>query len=390
MTTVIGDERGRQRVVIEGVRPEIDGGRFPIKRTVGETVVVEADVFTDGHDALSALLRYRPESIEQWTELQMEFLGNDRWCAEFPVTRVGRYRYVVTGWVDHFATWRRDFVKKIDAGQDVHVDLLIGAQLIEGASRRAKKDEGRMLTTQVTALRSTSTPESDRIRMALGSELATMMATYPDRTHASTYDRELIVVVDREKARFSTWYEVFPRSCSPKAGQHGTFKDCEARLPYIAGMGFDVLYLPPIHPIGTTHRKGKNNAQISEPTDHGSPWAIGSLDGGHKAIHPGLGTLQDFRRLLEQARTHDIEIAMDIAFQCSPDHPYVQDHREWFRIRPDGTVQYAENPPKKYQDIFPLEFETDQWKALWEELKSVIDYWIEQGIRIFRVDNPHT
>lgn len=387
---MLRDEGGRQRVVIEGVRPEIDGGKFPIKRTIGETVVVEADVFTDGHDALSVLLRYRPESTEQWTELPMEFLGNDRWRAAFPVTTVGRYRYVVTGWADHFAAWRRDFVKKIDAGQDVQVDLLIGAQLVEEASRRAKKDEGRMLATSVTELRSTSTLESDRIRMVLGTELAIAMAKHPDRTHASTYDRELSVVVDREKARFSAWYEMFPRSCSPKAGQHGTFKDCEARLPYIAGMGFDVLYLPPIHPIGATHRKGKNNAQTGEPTDHGSPWAIGSPEGGHKAIHPELGTLHDFRRLMEQARTHDIEIAMDIAFQCSPDHPYVKDHREWFRVRPDGTVQYAENPPKKYQDIFPLEFETDQWKALWEELKSVIDYWIEQGIRIFRVDNPHT
>ena len=376
--------------MIEGVRPEIDGGRFPIKRTVGETVLVEADVFADGHDVLSVLLQYRPEASPQWTELPMELLANDRWRAAFPLTAMGRYRYSVTGWIDHFLTWRRDLVKKIDAEQDVRIDLLIGAQLIEQAVKRASNDAARVLSQWVGDLRATDKPESDRIRLVLSAELASMMARYPDRSLASTYDRELPVVVDREKARFSTWYEMFPRSCSATAGRHGTFKDCEARLAYIAEMGFDVLYLPPIHPIGKTHRKGKNNAETADSADQGSPWAIGASEGGHKAILPALGTLQDFRRLIEEARTHGIEIAMDIAFQCSPDHPYVEAHREWFRIRPDGTVQYAENPPKKYQDIFPLEFETDQWRALWEELKSVFDYWIEQGIRIFRVDNPHT
>ena len=386
----MGDEHGRQRVVIERVRPEIEGGRFPIKRTVGEDVVVEADVFADGHDALSVLLQYRHEADQQWTEMSMEFLGNDRWRASFPVTTVGRYRYTVTGWVDHFFTWRRDLIKKIDDGQDVQVDVLIGAKLIDEAGGRATKEDGRMLAMWVTELRSAATPESDRIRATLNPEIASLMAKYPDRRFATLYDRELAVVVDREKARFSAWYEMFPRSCSPKAGQHGTFKDCEAHLPYVASMAFDVLYLPPIHPIGQTHRKGRNNASTCGPADPGSPWAIGSLEGGHTSLHPQLGTLQDFRRLMEQARTFGIEIAIDIAFQCSPDHPYVKEHREWFRIRPDGTVQYAENPPKKYQDILPLEFETDQWRELWDELKNVIDYWIEQGVRIFRVDNPHT
>lgn len=386
----MSDDRGRQRVMIEGVRPAVDGGRFPIKRTVGDVLTVEADVFADGHDALSVLLRYRSESVPEWTEVPMEGLGNDRWRASFPLTIMGRYRYSVTGWVDHFHTWRRDLIKKHDAGQDLRVDLLIGAQLIEKAGKQALKDVEKALSRWVKELRTTDTPESDRIRVALSAELAAMMAKHQERAHASSYDRESIVIVDRMKARFSTWYEMFPRSCNAKTDGHGTFKDCEGRLPYIASMGFDVLYLPPIHPIGVTHRKGKNNAPTSGPEDHGSPWAIGSPEGGHKAIHPALGTLQDFRRLMERARTHGLEIAMDIAFQCSPDHPYVKDHREWFRIRPDGTVQYAENPPKKYQDIFPLEFETDQWRALWEELKSVIDYWIEQGIRIFRVDNPHT
>jgi len=383
-------DQGRQRVVLEGVRPEIDRGSFPIKRTVGEEVVVEVDAFADGHEALTVLLRYRPETVQQWTDVPMEFLGNDRWRASFPVTMVGRYRYTVTGWVDRFVTWRRDLLKKIEAQQDVQVDLLIGAKLVDEASGRATTQEGRVLATRSKELRSQETPDSERLRIALSAEIETLMAKYPDRRFVSTYDRELSVVVDREKARFSTWYEMFPRSCSLKPGQHGTFKDCEARLPYIASMGFDVLYLPPIHPIGLTHRKGKNNAPTADPGDPGSPWAIGALEGGHTSIHHELGSLQDFRKLIEQARTYGIEIALDIAFQCSPDHPYVKEHREWFRIRPDGTVQYAENPPKKYQDIVPLDFETDQWWELWNELKRVIVYWIEQGVLIFRVDNPHT
>jgi starch synthase (maltosyl-transferring) len=380
---------GRQRVAIEGVRPEIDHGRFPIKRTVGEEVVVEVDAFADGHDALTVLLRYRPEASQQWTDVPMTLLGNDRWRASFSVTMVGRWQYTITGWVDHFTTWRRDLGKKHEAGHDVQVDLLIGARLIDEASVRATAEERQILAKWAKDL-SSEKPVAERIRLALSPEVGSLMAKYPDRRFASTYERELTVVVDRDKARFSAWYEMFPRSWSLKAGQHGTFKDCEARLPYISAMGFDVLYLPPIHPIGQTHRKGKNNAPTSSSTDPGSPWAIGGLEGGHTSIHPELGTLQDFRRLMTQARSYGIEIAMDIAFQCSPDHPYVKERREWFRIRPDGTVQYAENPPKKYQDIFPLEFETDRWRELWDELKSVIMYWIEQDVRIFRVDNPHT
>jgi len=390
VTDFMTNEHGRQRVIIEGVQPEIDGGRFPIKRTVGEDVVVEVDAFADGHDALTVLLRYRPEAIQEWTEIPMESVGNDRWRTSFPVTTMDRYRYTVTGWVDHFVTWRRDLSKKIEAGQDIQVDLLVGAKLMQEASERAKAQDRRRLAMWSQECRLEATPAVDRIRIALRAEVAALMAKYPDRRFASTYERELIVVVDRDKARFSTWYEMFPRSCSPVAGRHGTFKDCEARLPYVAAMGFDVLYLPPIHPIGRTHRKGKNNVTTAEPTDPGSPWAIGALEGGHTSIHPPLGTLEDFRRLIERARTYGIETAIDIAFQCAPDHPYVKEHREWFRIRPDGTVQYAENPPKKYQDIVPLDFETDEWRELWRELKRVVDYWIEQDVRIFRVDNPHT
>jgi starch synthase (maltosyl-transferring) len=380
---------GRHRIIVESVTPEVDGGRYPIKRTMGEDVVVEADVFTDGHDLLGVALLYRRDRDPEWIEVPMVLLTNDRWQASFRVTDLGRYRYTVTGWIDHFQTWRRNIKKKIDYGQNVLVELLQGARLIDEASRRAPKAEGKSLKQWADQLRSSDVPESERIEKALDLDLAALLAKHPDRRFATHYDRELEVVVDREKARFSAWYEMFPRSCS-QSGEHGTFKDCEERLPYIASMGFDVLYLPPIHPIGVTYRKGKNGSSIAGPDDPGSPWAIGLADGGHKAIHPQLGTVKDFRQFLDKAKSSGLEIALDLAFQCSPDHPYVKQHREWFKIRPDGTVQYAENPPKKYQDIFPLEFETEQWEPLWQELRSVILYWIEQDVRIFRVDNPHT
>ena len=384
------DREGRWRTVIEGVKPEIDGGRFAIKRTVSEEVVVEADIFTDGHDALSAVLLYRRESQPQWTKVPMEVLVNDRWRGSFRVTELGRYRYTLIAWADHFKTWRRDLAKKAEAGQDVLVDLLVGARLIEEAGRRASKEEGQILRKWAEDLRADAEPQSARIRLALSAKVAALMEKHPDSRFATTYEKELAVVVDREKARFSSWYEMFPRSCVSEPGRHGTLKDCEARLPYIASMGFDVLYFPPIHPIGRTHRKGKNGVPSGTPTDPGSPWGIGSQEGGHKAIHPQLGTLNDFRRFLDKAKEHGLEVALDVAFHCSPDHPYVKEHREWFKIRPDGTVQYAENPPKKYQDIYPLDFETEQWQELWEELKRVVLFWIDQGVRIFRVDNPHT
>jgi len=380
---------GRRRVIIERVMPEVDGGRYPIKRTIGEDVVVEADVFTDGHDLLGVTLLYRRNHDPQWIEAPMAILTNDRWQASFRVTNLGRHLYTVTGWVDHFQTWRRDFKKKIDSEQNVLVELLQGARLIDEASQRAPNAEGTALKEWADRLQSSDVPESRRIEQALDMDMAGLMAKYPDRQFATLYERELVVVVDREKAKFSAWYEMFPRSCSERGG-HGTFKDCEERLPYIASMGFDVLYLPPIHPIGVTYRKGKNGSPVAGPDDPGSPWAIGLADGGHKAIHPQLGTAKDFRKFLDKARSHGLEIALDIAFQCSPDHPYVKQHREWFKIRPDGTVQYAENPPKRYQDIYPLEFESDQWQSLRQELKSVILHWIEQEVRIFRVDNPHT
>jgi starch synthase (maltosyl-transferring) len=383
-------DEGRTRVIIETVKPEVDCGRFPIKRVQGEKVVVEADAFTDGHDMLCCVLSYRKDAAGHWTEVPMQALGNDRWRGEFIVSELGGYQYTITAWVDRFMSWRRDLAKKVEAGQDVTIELLVGAELLQQASKRASGAAAEQLRTWAKALTTEMQANDESIQLALDRELALLMARYPDRTLATAYSKVLDVVVDRIRARFSTWYEMFPRSCITAPGQHGTFKDCEARLPYITSMGFDVLYFPPIHPIGYAHRKGHNNAPTAGPNHPGSPWGIGAAEGGHKAIHPQLGTLEEFRRLVAKAREQGIDIALDLAFQCSPDHPYVKDHPEWFRWRPDGTVQYAENPPKKYQDIYPLEFETEHWPELWEELKSVVLFWIEQGVRIFRVDNPHT
>lgn len=375
-------EDGRKRAVIESVQPEVDAGRFAIKRTLGEKVIVEADVFTDGHDALSCAVLFRKETTSTWLESPMTFLVKDSWRGEFRVTELGRYVYTVQAWVDHFQTWTRDLLKRIQAGQDAALDYLIGAALIEQAARRASGGDAEWLESRIAILRK----ESDLLLkrdIALEERLAELMARHPDKRFAGTYERELPVVVDPEQARFSAWYEFFPRSA-------GSVRDCEARLPYVAAMGFDVVYLPPPHPIGRTHRKGRNNATVAEPDDAGSPWAIGSSEGGHKSLDPALGSLEDFRRLVGKANQHGIDIAIDIAFQASPDHPYVKEHPEWFRRRPDGRIQYAENPPKKYQDIFPFDFETEEWRQLWEELKSVFLFWIDQGVRIFRVDNPHT
>jgi starch synthase (maltosyl-transferring) len=379
-----------QRVIIDRVRPEIDGGQFPIKRTLGEKVKVRADILTDGHDAISGLLLFRHERSTRWRAALLEGFANDKWKASFKVAELGRYVYTVCAWLDRFKSWRRDLAKRLAAGQDVAVDLLTGAALVEEALPRAADSHRTWLADCAQALRSNRSPEN-RARLALNPALlARMERCPPDRTQMTLYPKALEVVVDPVKARFSAWYEMFPRSCSPTPGAHATFADCEARLPYVADMGFDVLYLPPIHPIGTTHRKGCNNSPVCEPGDPGSPWAIGAAEGGHTAIHPELGTLDDLRNFVSRARSHGLDIAMDLAFQCSPDHPYVREHPEWFRQRPDGSIQYAENPPKKYEDIYPLNFECAERRALMDELKRVALFWIEQGIRIFRVDNPHT
>lgn len=373
------------RVVIEHVQPEIDGGRFPIKRVVGERVVVEADAFADGHDELSCVLRVRAAEEATWREIPMRALPNDRWRGEFRVERLGRYLYTVEAWPDPFHTWSRDLVRRLEAGQDVSVDLQIGAQLVEAATARAEGQDADALRDAARALTSAQGDHT-----ALSEKLRRLMARHPDRSLATRYERELEVLVDRPRARFGAWYELFPRSTSPQPGSHGTLKDVEGRLRYVAGMGFDVLYLPPIHPIGRAFRKGANNSVDPKPGDPGSPWAIGGAEGGHRSVHPQLGTLEDFRLLLRAAERHGLEVAMDLAFQVSPDHPYVREHPEWFRARPDGTIQYAENPPKKYQDIYPFDFECEQWQSLWRELHDVVEFWVEQGVRIFRVDNPHT
>ncbi|HUT84753.1 MAG TPA: alpha-1,4-glucan--maltose-1-phosphate maltosyltransferase [Thermodesulfobacteriota bacterium] len=379
---------GRKRVVIENVKPEIDCGRFPIKRIAGERVEVTADIFADGHDTISAKLLYRCSGNNAWEEVPMNFIENDRWKGTFIVKELGIYHYTLKAWINQYHTWQKMLRKKLDAGQDITADLLMGIDLLVRTAKRASENDRIRLREFIHSLKESNREKACAV--AISDELTELMDTYQDTEFATTYGKELQVIVDREKALFSTWYERFPRSCATEPGRHGTFKDCEKILPEIARMGFDVFYLPPIHPIGKTHRKGKNNSPVCERDDAGSPWAIGSKEGGHKSIHPQLGTFEDFGHLIKTAKGYGIEIALDLAFQCSPDHPFVTEHPEWFRWRPDGTIQYAENPPKKYEDIVPLHFETEHWNDLWEELKGIIIFWIEKGIRIFRVDNPHT
>jgi starch synthase (maltosyl-transferring) len=375
--------------MIEGVSPEIDGGRFPIKRIIGDIVRVEADIFADGHDSISAALLYRREDETAWQETTLIPLDNDRWAGEFRVSRIGRYQYTIHAWIDHFETWRRDLRKRIQAGQDSPIDYQIGAALVSAAVSRAQGDDSSWLL-QVAGMLGSTEDLTEKRNLANSDQLKAAMMRASDRSLASQLGRELEIVVDPPHARFSAWYEFFPRSTSPMSGAHGTFTDAFKRLEYAAGLGFDVIYLPPIHPIGVQFRKGKNNSTAADSNDVGSPWAIGGAEGGHKSIHPALGTAEDFRKFSKHASELGVRVALDVAFQVSPDHPYVSAHPEWFIRRPDGTIQYAENPPKKYQDIYPFNFESPSWQALWEELKSVFDFWIEHGVSIFRVDNPHT
>ena len=381
-------EEGRRRVVIEAVSPAVDAGRFPVKRVVGERFDVEADVFADGHDALRCMLRHRRRGARAWEESEMALLNNDRWRGAFDLTELGRYQYTVAAWVDSFLSWRQDFLKRIDAA-DIALAIRSGAMLVNAAAARAKGADGRALRGWARDLTS-ERPLEERRSLAAGEEIHEVMMRYPDRALCTSYSLELEVEVDRPLARCSAWYEMFPRSCAAEPGRHGTFADCARRLDYVSEMGFDIFYLPPVHPIGRAQRKGRNNALEPGPNDPGSPWAIGAAEGGHKAVHPELGSLEDFRQLVAAARARGLELALDIAFQCAPDHPYVEAHPEWFLRRPDGSIQFAENPPKKYQDIYPFHFETEQWTPLWQELKSVFEFWIGQGVTIFRVDNPHT
>ena len=409
---------GQSRVVIERVSPELDGGKFPIKAIPGDVVAVEADIFADGHDYLSAVLLYKHMDDANWTEMTMVLLGNDRWGASFIVEKQGRYVYTLEAWIDHPASWQHDTHLKVADGQRVTSELLAGAQYLDKMVERAggkptevpaakgkgkKKVETREETPDVKALRemaelfragatnaSDENSYNEAISVAESDQFTFYANRYPEREYPTRYAHELGVDVDRARAGFSTWYCLFPRSAAREEGVHGTFKDVEALLPRISGMGFDVLYLPPIHPIGTAHRKGKNNSVVCLPGDPGVPYGIGSTDGGHDAIHSELGTVADFKHLISIAHNYGMEVAMDLAIQCSPDHPWAKDHPEWFKKRPDGTIQYAENPPKKYQDIYPVYFETEDWQNLWEELKCVLLVWGSWGVRIVRVDNPHT
>ncbi len=383
-----------RRVVVEHIQPEIDGGRFPVKRTVGESVQVFADIFADGHGEIAAVLRQRSVGASaEWSggadarELPMALVapGTDRWWGQFDVTDLGWHEYQIVAWVDRFATWRRDLHTKYVAGQDVSVDLLDGSLLVRDAATRSGKE---WLLDRAEML-SDSTPIGDRVAVALSAELAEAMARHPDRSRATESDVRR-VWVDRERGRFGAWYEMFPRSTGSDPARGGTFHDAGVELHRIADLGFDVVYLPPIHPIGVTHRKGRNNALVAAAGDPGSPWAIGSSAGGHTAVDPGLGTVEDFVGFRHEAERLGMELALDLAFHCSPDHPWVKEHPDWFRHRADGTIRYAENPPKRYQDIYPLDFETEDWRALWTALRDVTLVWIERGVKIFRVDNPHT
>lgn len=379
---------GRKRIIIENVYPEINCGHFPIKRTLGERVHIKADVFGDGHDLIKVVAKYRKKGVEKWQSIPMEFIINDKWEATFTPEELGWYEYTLEGWVDHFASWQKGLKAKFEANQKIEVELKIGSEMMEEAQKKASSSQKTKLNEWIQYIEANNAAAG--VSLCLSDEVSDLMYELADRGDATEYKHHLLLEVERKRALFSSWYEVFPRSTASEPGKHGTFKDVEKVVPEIAKMGFDVLYLPPIHPIGKSFRKGKDNAPEAQPDDPGSPWAIGSAEGGHKAIHRELGTLEDFQSLIKVAAAQGLEMAIDIAFQCSPDHPYVKEHPQWFKWRPDGTVQYAENPPKKYQDVLPLNFENDDWQNLWKELKSVFDYWIDKGVHIFRVDNPHT
>ena len=411
---------GRRRVVIEDVSPQIDAGKHPVRRIVGDELRVSAAIYADGHDLLAARILYRPSAERRWRSAPMESDGNDVWSGTFPLDRIGGWSFTVQGWVDRFETWVHDLKKRLEAqvvmreqnasgtestASDIVLAFRAGAILIREASSRARGADARKLKETAQLLDQLADEKRALYEYPLTAGIHELMASHADLRRATEYEPEIPIAVDRERARFSSWYEMFPRSASPIPGQHGTFADVEKQVPEIAAMGFDILYLPPIHPIGRAFRKGPNNVPVGGPDAVGSPWAIGDKEavpcdasgkkpngdcGGHKSIHPQLGTFADFDRLVQSAKAHGMEIALDIAFQCSPDHPWLAEHPNWFLIRPDGSIQYAENPPKKYQDIYPLNFESPDWRRLWDELYSVFEFWIERGVRVFRVDNPHT
>jgi starch synthase (maltosyl-transferring) len=376
------------RILIETVYPEVDGGRFPVKRVEGDTIDVWADLFRDGHDKLAAVIKHRPAREGKWREAPMRFHDNDRWRGSFTVDRIGMWVFTIEAWTDHWESWRDEVAKKRDAGQTVALELLEGRALVEATLHRAGAAEKRHLERIIAEF--DAGDDAARGDLLLSEMVRQVMARCPDRSDAVTYSRELEVYVDRQAATFAAWYEMFPRSQGKVPGKSATFDDCIARLPEIRELGFDVVYFVPIHPIGRVHRKGRDNSLVAGPDDPGSPYATGSAEGGHDAIHPELGRLADFRRLVEAARALGMEIALDFAVQCAPDHPWLKKHPKWFRYRPDGTIKYAENPPKKYQDIVNVDFYNPDRDGLWNELRDVVLFWCEQGVTTFRVDNPHT
>jgi starch synthase (maltosyl-transferring) len=382
--------RGFSSVVIENMQPLIDCGRYPIKRIVGEDLVVQADIFKDGHDVVAAVLKWRVLGKRGWRQTPMVFVDNDRWRGVCTLYDEATHEYTVEAWTDTFRSWQQEFAKKFEARIfDLRSEALEGASIVAAAAGRARDqaDSARLLQF---AEQIGGGATSEIYAVARSGELEVLMATYPDRADATQYEPAPRVLVDRPAALFGAWYEFFPRSAEGRGDRGSTFRDCLPRVDDAKAMGFDVIYFPPIHPIGHTNRKGRNNAITPEPGDPGVPWAIGSEAGGHKAVEPSLGTLEDFDWLQKEVRKRGMEIALDFAINCSPDHPYVKEHPDWFYKRSDGTIKYAENPPKKYEDIYPLNFRCENWRALWAEMKSIVLFWAEHGVRIFRVDNPHT
>lgn len=377
----------RNRTVIENIKPLVNGGSFPVKRIVGGRVDVEADIFTDGHDVVNASLFLKHKNERSWTRIPLLHIVNDAWEGSFEVSKQGVYTYYIEAWVDYALNWQHELERKVKGGQHVDVELLDGIQYLDHIP--AKPAGAKTFLDKCRKAFKNKKAYKEAIELAQSATLKELFLAHPYQTYP-TRSEEMQVWVDRERAGFSAWYEFFPRSSSATPGNHGTFADAAKRLPYVAEMGFDVVYFPPIHPIGEVNRKGKNNSATAEKDDVGSPWAIGSAKGGHKDINPALGNLAQFKKFVKDANNLGIEVAMDYALQCAPDHPYVKAHPKWFRWRPDGSVQYAENPPKKYQDILPIFFENDDWQNLWKELLSIVTYWVDQGVTIFRVDNPHT
>lgn len=380
---------GRSRVIIENLSPTVDGGKYPVKRVLGDATEFRVHAFADSHDLISVDFCHRRKGAKDWVRAAMHDDGNDEWTYTFQPWEIGLYEYTVIACVDHFGSWRDGFGKKLASGEPIDIELLIGSEIVLAAASRAKGDNKKRLKEYGNLLKNTELTDRERIDTAHSEDLRWLISLHLD-PKLQTSAQTCLLLTERHLAAFSTWYEYFPRSCGPDAHTHGTFEDAKDRLLEIDRMGFNIVYFPPIHPIGKAFRKGKNNSLTPSDTDVGSPWAVGGAAGGHKDILPELGTLEDFKSFIDEAARYEIEVAIDIAFQCSPDHPWVKEHPQWFKWRPDGTVQYAENPPKKYQDILPINFENEDWENLWHELKSVFDYWIGVGVKIFRVDNPHT